>query len=202
MPLLQKDETQKKVEPVKGLTVLYTLRVMLAGHSDYIMLRVPKDEHDRVMRIVQHNAIDTFILIECLEEVVAVRLKDLALINFCFDYGADLGPEPDTDDQPDAIQLLFRGRTEPLPIEVDPDRLSIPGDDENLGQLDNLLYMLELSDGGEGTTHFLDDIDGEPLVILEHSLAMVRIPMSLIPAWAERRRVEGDSGEANNAQAD
>ena len=202
MPLRQKDETQKKVEPVKGLPALHTLRVMLAGHSDYIMLRVPKDEHDRVMRIIQNNAIDTFILIECLEEVVAVRLKDLALVNFCFDYGADLGPEPDTDDQLDAIQLLFRGCTEPLPIEVDPDRPSIPGDEENLGQLDNLLYMLELSDGGEGTTHFLEDIDGEPVVILEHSLAMVRIPMCLIPAWADRKRAEGDSGEDDNPEAD
>jgi len=37
----QKKETQKKVEPVKRLPLLHTLRVMLAGHS-YIMLRVPR----------------------------------------------------------------------------------------------------------------------------------------------------------------
>jgi hypothetical protein len=69
---------------------------------------------------------------------------------------------------------------------MDPDRPSAPEGKENIGQLDNLLHMLELSDGTQGTTHFLEDGDGEPLVILEHSLSMVRIPKIMIPTWADR----------------
>ena len=63
MPLRQKDEMQKTVELVKGLPVLYTLRVMLAGHSDYIMLRVTEARQE------------TSTEAKALREEVAVNLK-------------------------------------------------------------------------------------------------------------------------------
>lgn len=185
-PSLPKAKTTQQVRSTVSPLVLYTLHVMLAGHTDYVILRVPKNEHDRVMRVLQHNSSDTFLVIECLDEVVAVRLKDLVLINFCFDFGS--GPEtaPDEDDLPYEITLLPKGCTEPLSIGIEPDDPAAPGED-NEGQLNNLLCMLDLSDGEPGTTHFLEDIDGEPVIILEHNLSMVRIPKHLIPAWADRK---------------
>jgi hypothetical protein len=189
---LSKAAANQQMKPVESPFVFYTLRLMLAEHPDYIMLRVSRAEHDRVMRRIQNNSLDTFLLVECIDEVVAVRLKDVALINFCFDFG-EPEPGPDPDDLPYEINLQLKGRTEPLSIEVEPDKPSASEEDtEEIGQLGNLLYMLELSDDQPGTTHFLEDVDGEPVIMLESNLSMVRVPKYLIPVGASHNNAVGE----------
>jgi hypothetical protein len=183
-------ETLKQVEPVKELPTFFTLRVMLVGQPDYIMLSVPMAEHDRVMKIVQDCPQGTFLLVECTGEVVAIQLEDLALINFCIDFGTE--SERTEDEQRYEIQLYLKGRTEPVAIEVDPDRLPTSGNDDGGGQLYNLLCMLEASEGEPDATHFLEDGDGEPVIIMERNLAMVRIPACLIPTWPDGGNQDSD----------
>jgi hypothetical protein len=60
--------------------------------------------------------------------------------------------------------------------------------------------MLELSYGEPGTTHFLEDIDGGPMISLEHSHSMVRIPNYLIPEWTDRKGEGSDSGDEEMPQ--
>lgn len=186
-------DTERKLGPrEKVVPVLHTLRLLLAGQDDYIMLQVSREEHDRVMRIIQHNSSSTFILIETLQEMIGLRLESISLVNFCFDPFVLPAPQPEDEDLSYQIELYLRGRKGPLQIDVEPD---VPFDPEKEGeacQLNNLLMGLELSTGDMSATHFFIDVDGEPVVLMERNLDLVRIPKYLIP--------EGQHGSVLSAE--
>jgi hypothetical protein len=176
-----------------AIHVRYSVHLTLEGHADPIFLEVSKDEHDRLMRLLQDPVGLIFALVEGIHETVAIRIDCVALANFCFDPMTLPAARPQGEESTCQIQVYLKGRQDPVSIAVDPDE---PGNLEGgvePGQLQSFLVCLEGAQGEEGLTHFLEDIDGEPWVIRERCLSMIRVPNHMLaPFEAEAPGADDD----------
>jgi DNA-binding XRE family transcriptional regulator len=166
---------------------VWKCKVWMAGHSNYFLFSISSQVHDRLFSAVQGEASSedsmSFVVFDTETHRVAINLAELACCQFLFDPLTHISVEKsvDEDERDHSVEIFLIGSTEPLEFDVDTED---PDEEDGLGQMGHIFYMLDTSTPPDYRFHF-DDSDGESAFIRSGNIAMLKVPLKVLESDLE-----------------
>lgn len=173
----------------------WTLKVLLEGETKPRFYPISAEEQRRLFSAIQSEPDEDgfggqYLVFDSAGRRVALNQQCVMFCQLLKDP-AGARPEEGGQDLDGELVIGWRGGAKPLVLEVEPD---VP-DEDGLGQLGDIFYMLEL--GIAPQERFgITDVDGEHAFVRVGSIAYVELPLHLLAAESSN-----DEGEVEDSPA-
>lgn len=156
-------------------------------------LPVPNAEGNRLFRAVQSPDDFHYVAIfDSFKQRIALNLREITAAqfeHFPSDAGIPLGLWIE---DPETVNVFFKDSAQPLALVIDADAMTIAEFDEgrereeDLCQLDSMLFYLQMAhDGSDDVVHLMD-ADGAQIWLRINEIALVAVPLELLPRPATK----------------
>lgn len=173
---------------LEGDPRIWTLKVILNGHHAPFNFQISGHEHSRLYSTLQNERESgemNFAVFDTENRRCALNLSEVSFHQFLFNFD-DTSVASNPEEDPDVgdedindctVEILLRGRQEPIALVVSPDE---PEDEEDpTGQCGDIFYTLETYT--QPSDRFrLTDIDGEDAFIRAGDIALLSVPLPII----------------------
>jgi hypothetical protein len=167
---------------------LWYLKCRLRGGCERVF-PVSGPDKQRLWYAVQQGTHEGFAVFQSEANEVALNLDHVLYAHFLFE-APNIIVDVDQDEEDAHARVLFAGETEYHDFEVDADDPEPAAEDEeDDGQLRQLLFMLGLSTEAHDVLSFMD-VDGETVFIRASDIAVMEVPL-----WALYPELDVDHGD-------
>lgn len=160
----------------------HCLKVWLRGHGEAIYFPLSPEEKRRLFQGVQGEMADSeltsFVVFESWDKRIAINLAELAACQFLSVPMVGVN-EPDSSavSEPldkDHVFVFPKGASAPIKFKPEVDRAA--GDEDAMGDFDNIFFQLEMNPAPSERLHF-QDVDGESVFLRAGSVALLSVPL-------------------------